>query len=87
MSPDKTFIESIEAGSVREAERLFDAAEHVIHQGHNGYGTDERGAYGQIATAQAVLSLCAEVRALRLQVGDALERLADVAEAYREDIV
>lgn len=67
--------------AVNQADRLAERAAITIHQGHDGYGSDDRVGYAGIAQAQATLALQAEVRAARLQLAEILGGLTTVLEA------
>ena len=64
--------------AARLAERELQTADNTAHQGHDGYGVDDRAASGAIAQARATIGLALEVRALRLTLADSLERLMTV---------
>jgi hypothetical protein len=58
--------------AVNEADRRAERAAEIAHQGHDGYGSDDRAGYGAIAQVHATLALQAEVRAARLHLAEVL---------------
>lgn len=67
--------------AVNEADRQAARAATTAHEGHDGYGSDDRVGYAGIAQAHATLALQAEVRAARLQLAEILGDLVTVLEA------
>lgn len=64
----------VERSPEAEADQLAERAAKIAHTGHDGYGSDDRAGYAAIAQVYATLALHAEIRALRLQLADVLQR-------------
>ena len=44
----------------------------AVHQGHNGYATDDRAAYAAVAQVHATLAVAAEIRAFSLRLEETM---------------